>query len=318
MTKMEGLAGTYIAMITPFASDGALDGTGLAKNIDWWIAEGVHGLIPLGSCGEFQQLTDEERADVVRLSLEAAQGRVPVVPGVSSDWTEEAREWAKFAEKAGAQAVMLSPPYYSLPDEDELFAHFERVANAIALPVMAYNNPVTTGIDMKPEFVERLSQIPNILYIKESTRDVRRVEDIHRRTNGKIRVFGGIHALESFLVGAAGWVSVPANIAPRLSARLYDAWVEGNLAEARSISECLWDIMEFEEETGKYVQLYKAGLNVMGRPAGLPRLPRLPLAGAELDRLRRYLSALSEAEIGISHRATASRSRASAGGNGSH
>ena len=196
MPSTERLFGTYIAMITPFTPSGELDAAGLCANIKWWIEEGVHGLIPLGSAGEFQQLTDEERADVITSSVKSAGSRVPVVPGVSSDWTDEAKKWAQFAEKAGATAVMLSPPYYSLPTEDELFSHFKTVAEAIALPIMAYNNPATTGIDMKPPFLERLSAIPNIQYVKESTRDVRRVEDIHRRSNGRIEVFAGIHALE--------------------------------------------------------------------------------------------------------------------------
>ena len=280
--------------------------------------EGVHGLIPLGSAGEFQQLTDEERSDIIAISIDAAGSRVPVVPGVSSDWTSAAVAWARYAEEAGAQAVMLSPPYYSLPTEDELFGHYRTVADAISLPIMAYNNPATTGIDMKPPFIERLSAIPNIRYVKESTYDVRRVEDIHRRTKGRMQVFAGIHALESFLVGAVGWVSVPANVAPRLSARLFDACAEGNLAEARAMSDHLWDIMELEEETGKYVQLYKAGLNAMGRPAGLPRQPRLPLAGTELDRLRQCLNALSEAEAGLLVRTAGSRSKASASRDGSN
>jgi 4-hydroxy-tetrahydrodipicolinate synthase len=318
MPKDERLSGTFIAMTTPFSSTGALDAEGLRANIKWWIDEGLHGLIPLGSAGEFQQLTEEERSDIVTIAVAAAGSRVPVVPGVSSDWTAEAVAWARFAEQAKAQAVMLSPPYYSLPSEDELFAHYRTVAEAIALPIMAYNNPATTGIDMKPAFIERLSAIPNVRYIKESTYDVRRVEEIHRRTKGRVQVFAGIHALESFLVGAVGWVSVPANVAPRLSSRLFDACVVGNLAEARAISGHLWDIMQFEDETGKYVQLYKAGLDLMGRPAGLPRQPRLPLTGAELERLGLCLKALSEAEAGLSATSADMRSRASTGRNSAH
>lgn len=299
--QSKALAGTYIAMITPFSPSGALDVAGLRENIEWWIAEGVHGLIPSGSAGEFLQLSDEERADLMRITIETAAGRVPVVPGISSDWTAEAKQWALLAQSIGASGVMLSPPFYATPSEDELFAHYRTVAEATSLPIMVYNNPATTGIDMKPPFLERLSEIPTIRYVKESTRDVRRVEDIHRRTQGRLRVFAGIHALESLLVGAVGWVSVPANAAPRLSARLYDAAVhDANLEEARAISDRLWEIMELEDDTGKYVQVYKAALTLMGRPAGPPRLPRLSLAGKELDRLRKSLVAIDAIEAGSS------------------
>jgi len=213
----------------------------------------------------------------------------------------EAKQWALFAESVGASGAMLSPPFYSTPSEDELFTHYRSVAEATSLPVMIYNNPVTTGIDMKPPFLARLSEIPNIRYVKESTRDVRRVEDIHRRTQGRLHVFAGIHALESLLVGAVGWVSVPANVAPHLSARMYDAAVhDTDVEEARAINNRLWEIMELEDETGKYVQVYKAALTLMGRPAGPPRLPRLPLAGEELDRLRKSLVAIDAIETGPS------------------
>jgi 4-hydroxy-tetrahydrodipicolinate synthase len=140
---------------------------------------------------------------------------------------------------------------------------------------MVYNNPVTTGIDMKPALLAQLAVFPTIRYVKESTKDVRRVEEIHRRSEGQLQVFAGIHAFESFLVGAIGWVSVPANVAPASSARLYDAVHAGALEEARGISSWLWDLMELEDATGKYVQLYKRALELMGRPAGPPRAPRL-------------------------------------------
>ena len=266
--------GCFVAMITPFTQDGVLDVDGLRQNVDWMIGEGVHGLIPLGSAGEFLQLSSDERATLIETVVAAAAGRVPVIAGISSDWTEEAARWAKFVRDAGADGVMAAPPFYSQPDEEEIVGHYAAIGEATDLPVMIYNNPATTGIDLQPAMLARLSALPNMRYVKESTRDVRRIAQIHRLSEGRLRVFAGIHALESLRSGAVGWVSVPGNILPGVSARLCVAAAEGRDAAAQEASDALWDIMELEDRTGKYVQLYKRALELVGRPAGAPRAPR--------------------------------------------
>ena len=284
--------GTFVALLTPFTADDQLDEGRLRRHVDWLIAEGVHGLIPSGSAGEFLQLTDQERERLIEVTTEQSAGRVPVVPGCSADGTAEAQRWVRYAERVGADGVMVAPPFYSLPTESETIHHYELVAGATALPVMAYNNPATTGIDMRPPLLQRLAEIPNIRYVKESTTDVRRVEDIHLRTDGRMTVFAGIHALESFLVGARGWVSVPANVAPKVSARLYESAVSADLDAARSLSNSLWALMELEADTGKYVQVYKEALALEGDPVGPARAPRLPLTETERKRLVVALVAL--------------------------
>jgi 4-hydroxy-tetrahydrodipicolinate synthase len=277
--------GTFVALLTPFTADDQLDEARLRRHIDWLIAEGVHGLIPSGSAGEFLQLTDQERERLIEVTIEQSAGRVPVVPGCSADGTAQAQRWVRHSERVGADGVMVAPPFYSLPTESEIIHHYELVAGATSLPVMAYNNPATTGIDMRPPLLQRLAEIPNVRYVKESTTDVRRVEDIHLRTDGRMAVFAGIHALESFLVGARGWVSVPANVAPKASARLYESAVGADLDAARSLSDRLWDLMELEADTGKYVQVYKEALELAGDPVGPARAPRLPLTEPERKRL---------------------------------
>lgn len=284
---VDDLAGTFVAMVSPFTADNQLDTTGLRTNVEWWISEGVHGLIPAGSAGEFLQLTAGEWDLLVEVTVEAAAGRVPVVVGCSSDATAEVVSRVRRAERAGASGVMVAPPFYSQPTERELIAHYGLVAEASALPIMVYNNPVTTGIDLKPRLLAQLSNAPTVRYVKESTVDVRRVEEILLRTDGRLKVFAGILAFESFLVGATGWVSVPANVLPRLSAELYARTVlEGDLSRGAAINRQLWGIMALEDDTGKYVQIPKEALSMMGRPAGKPRLPRLPLTVEE----RRALS----------------------------
>jgi 4-hydroxy-tetrahydrodipicolinate synthase len=277
--------GTFVALLTPFTADDQLDEERLRRHVDWLIAEGVHGLIPSGSAGEFLELTVQERERLIEVTIEQAAGRVPVVAGCSADGTAEAQRWVRHAERVGADGVMVAPPFYSLPTEKEIIRHFELVAGAMALPVMAYNNPATTGIDMRPPLLQQLAEIPNVRYVKESTSDVRRVEDIHLRTDGRMTVFAGIHAFESFLVGARGWVSVPANVAPNVSARLYESVVSADLNVARSLSDRLWDLMELEADTGKYVQVYKEALALEGDPVGPARGPRLPLTESERERL---------------------------------
>lgn len=271
------LAGTYVAMVTPFDATG-INAPGLRANIDWWISEGVHGLIPSGSTGEFLQLSEDERAGLIEATVRFAAGRVPVVAGASADSTAEAIRWSKFAESVGASAVMVVAPYYSQPDDHELFEHYRAIAEAIGIPVMVYNNPSTTGVDIRPPLLAELSEIDNVRYVKESTTDVRRVQDILIRSDGRMHVFAGILAFESFVVGATGWVSVPANLAPRLSADLYEmAVLKRDWAAAAECNRRLWPLMALEDETGKYVQIPKEGLDLMGRASGGARAPRLPL-----------------------------------------
>ena len=283
--RVPELKGTYVAMVTPFTADNRLDVAGLRELIDWWISEGVHGLIASGSTGEFLQLSDEERSDLIRLTVEFAAGRVPVVAGASADGTDEAIAWTKRAESFGADGVMIVAPFYSRPTEDEIVHHYRAIADSSSIPIMVYNNPETTGIDMRPPLLARLAEHPRLAYVKESTRDVRRVEEILRLTGGRMKVFAGILAYESFVVGATGWVSVPANVLPKASARMYELAVQGDMREAAAINDQIWELMSLEDDTGKYVQIPKAALTLIGRPSGDARGPRRPLTAAEQERL---------------------------------
>jgi 4-hydroxy-tetrahydrodipicolinate synthase len=280
-------------MITPMKPDYSIDVDGLKRDIDWWIAEGTHGLIPMGSTGEFSSLEEDEHLLVLETTVKHAAGRVPVLAGTGAERTEKAVRLARFAESVGADALMVVAPYYALPTEDELFEHYRLIAEAVSLPIMVYNNPWTTGVDMKPHFLARLNQIDNILYCKESTFDVRRVRDILRLTDGRMQVFAGYLAYESYPLGAIGWVSVTANIAPRLSAQLFEAAVDrSDYVTAKRIYERLTPLVSYLEDTGKYVQIPKQALDWMGLAGGPPRRPRLPLNEQEQAQLRQILSNL--------------------------
>ena len=287
---MAGFRGTYTVMVTPFDAAGALDLPGLRRFVDWQIAQGIHGLIPLGSTGEFLSLSDEEHVAVAETVIGQAAGRVPVLIGTGAEDTREAVRLSRRAERLGADGVMIIPPFYSTPTEDELFHHYRTIADAIGLPIMVYNNPATANVDLTPPIVARLSAIPNCRYIKESTLEVTRVRDILRLCGDKMTVFGGILGFESFVEGAAGWVAVASNVAPAPLARLFTLLAdEERIAEARALYLRYLPLIEFVGGQA-YVAGTKALLGHMGLPAGAPRPPRLPVPAAR-DAVARALVA---------------------------
>ena len=218
--------------------------------------------------------------------------------GITSDSTSDAVAKARFAEELGADGTMLAPPYYSQVDAGELEAHFRTVAQSCGLPMMVYNNPFTTGVELSPEFVAGLCRSEsNIKYVKDTSYNVQRVIEISELSGGAMKVFAGLLGYESILVGAVGWVSIPGLVAPALSAQLAEAALNRDLERAAKLHRAVFPLMKIEEDTGKFVQIPKAALNLMNRPAGSPRAPRRDLKGAELDRLIEVL-----AEVRVAHR----------------
>ena len=174
----EPFRGTYTVLVTPFTPDGsAVDLKALERLVEYQVSEGVRGLTPLGSTGEFLSISREERTAVTETVLRAAAGRVPVLMGTGAEDTREVVALSKEAEALGADGVMIIPPFYSVPTEDELFHHYATVADAIGIPIMVYNNPATSNVDMVPATLARISRIPNCRYVKESTLEATRVPD---------------------------------------------------------------------------------------------------------------------------------------------
>lgn len=289
---MTALRGTYTVLITPFTADGgAVDVPALKKLVNWQIEQGIHGLIPLGSTGEFLSMTPEERAQVIEICVQESAGRVPVLIGTGAEWTRDAVALAKEAESMGADGVMVIPPYYSSPTPDELFEHYRRIGEAISLPVMIYNNPATANVDLTPPIVARLSEIDNVLYIKESTLEVTRVRDIIELCGDRMTVFAGILGYESFWLGAQGWVAVCSNLIPRDSARLFELVADhGDKEQALALYKKMLPIVRWVGGH-RYVAASKTGLGMMGLPVGDPRAPRLPLPEADAQALRADLAA---------------------------
>ena len=269
--------GTFTVMITPCDAEGRIDLKAMADFTEWQIRQGIHGLIPLGSTGEFLSLSEEERDGIAETVIRTAAGRVPVLLGTGAEDTREVVRLSRKAERLGADGVMIIPPFYSTPTEDELYHHYKVVADAISIPIMVYNNPATANVDLRPPLVARLSTIEGCDYIKESTLEVTRVRDIIRLAGDRMTVFGGILGFESFVEGAQGWVAVASNVAPAPLAKLFELVVdEGRIAEARELY-LKW--LPLIEAVGgqRYVAGTKALLTHMGFAAGPPQPPRLPL-----------------------------------------
>lgn len=274
--------GVFTVMITPLDSAGAVDLKALAAFTDWQIREGIHGLIPLGSTGEFLSLSEDERDGVARTVIETAADRVPVLIGTGAEDTRESIRLSKKAEEMGADGVMIIPPFYSTPTDDEIVHHYRSIASAISIPIMVYNNPATANVDLKPELVKRIAAIEGCDYIKESTLEVTRVRDIIRLAGDDMTVFGGILGFESFVLGAQGWVAVASNVAPAPMARIFELVAdEKNIDEARALYLKWLPVIQAVGGQA-YVAGSKSLLNHMGFGAGRPRPPRLPLP-AEQD-----------------------------------
>ncbi|MEM6693560.1 MAG: dihydrodipicolinate synthase family protein [Pseudomonadota bacterium] len=273
--------GTYTVMITAFDADGQLDLDAQARFTDWQVREGIHGLIPLGSTGEFLSLTAEERRAVAKCVIDTVAGRVPVLVGAGAESTDDVIANVRMAEELGADGTMIIPPFYSTPTWDELINHFGRVGEAAKRPVMIYNNPATANVDLTPPLVAELSRLPRIDYIKESTMDVTRIRDILDLANGRMTVFGGIMGFESFVSGAEGWVAVGSNILPAALAKIFTLTADDKDHEAaRALYKQVLPIIRLVAGH-RYVAGTKAALSLMGQPVGAPRPPRLPLPADE-------------------------------------
>jgi 4-hydroxy-tetrahydrodipicolinate synthase len=289
------LRGVFAVSCTPFDAQGEFDPAALRKHLNWLLQEGVHGVIPTGSTGEFAFLSPEERRRVVETALDEVNGRVPVLVGAAACSTRETIRLAQEAEQLGADGVMVVPPFYGHLSQAELYAHFSTLADSISIPVMLYNNPGTSGSDILPATIARLANHPNIAAVKESTGQMQRVHEIQDLCGEQIEVLCGCDTLplEMFALGVEGWVAAPSNTAPHGCVRLYQLAVEDwDWTAARLLYRQLLPLFELFESSGQYVQLNKAALDLLGRSLGQPRPPLLPAAPEQVEQLKAILAAI--------------------------
>jgi 4-hydroxy-tetrahydrodipicolinate synthase len=288
---MQKLQGTFVVMVTPFTSGGEVDYRGMRRNIEWWIEQKVHGLIPLGSTGEFASLSDVQKKQITETVMETVNGRLPVVVGATAETTEKAIDYTAQARELGAAAALILPPYYYAPSQEEIYWHYRRISETVDLPIMVYNNPFTANVDILPQTVARLAELPRLDYIKESSGDIKRIASIRQLSEDRITVFCGWEDLawESFAVGAKGWVCVIGNILPRAAAELYELTVQQNdLSRGWELYKRLLPILRHLEYAGKTQKVLKYALDTMGLCGGYSASPKLPLTDedkAEVDAL---------------------------------
>jgi 4-hydroxy-tetrahydrodipicolinate synthase len=270
--------GVLVATALPFSGDDlAVDLDRYAEHVRWLAASGCDGVTPNGSLGEYQTLTADERADVVRTAVEAAPAGFTVMPGVAAYGAREARHWAEQAGEAGAHAVMLLPPNAYRADERGVRAHYAEVAKA-GLPVVAYNNPIDTKVDLTPELLARLHDEGLIVAVKEFTGDVRRAYEIAELAPGLDVLIGSDDVtLEVALAGAVGWVSGYPNALPRSCVELYDACMSGDLDRALPLYRTLHPLLRWDSKT-EFVQAIKLSMDIAGRYGGPCRAPRVALS----------------------------------------
>lgn len=287
---MKELKGTMVVMVTPFMDDGQIDEKGFRKNIDWYIQEGVHGVICNGSTGEFANMNREELSLTLEITLDQVGGRVPVMAGTAANTTKDTIELTQNAEKAGADAAMIVSPFYGLPNQEELYQHFKSVADNCGINIMLYNNPWFSGVDLQPETVARLAECRSVKYIKESTADVRRVHEIQRLSGSNIDVWCGWEdlAYECFLMDCGGWVCPTANFLPAWCANLFDLVQENKIEEAKALYFKLLPFLNYLE-AGDFLAKVKAAMKILGRDGGVPRRPFLPLDDERVEELKQML-----------------------------
>ncbi|MDR2238118.1 MAG: dihydrodipicolinate synthase family protein [Chryseobacterium sp.] len=279
--------------ITPFDGNEKVDIPLFKKLTERLITSGSHGIAPLGSTGVMPYLSDEEKEAVTEATIEQTKGRVPVLVGVSNLTTDKTVHHAKFAEKAGADAVMIIPMSYWKLTDDEIVAHYDAVAGKISIPIMAYNNPATSGVDMSPALLKRLLEIPNITMIKESSGDIQRMHYLRKELGEDVAFYNGSNplALAAFTAGARGWCTAAPNLIPELNVALYHAVEEGNMEKAQEVFYRQFDLLKFIVNKG-LPRAVKAGLNILGEEGGNLRSPLKPLTPAETEDLKNIMTTL--------------------------
>ncbi|MFD1544887.1 dihydrodipicolinate synthase family protein [Nonomuraea guangzhouensis] len=291
MSEKDPLTGILVALVTPFTPDGAdIDADALRRHIDRLIDAGVHGLVPGGSTGEFTALTLAERKELTEICVKAADGRVPVIAGTGALSTAEAVELSAHAAEVGARALMIVPPFYDAPDLAQLRGYLKAVYDASGLPIVYYNIPSATGVNLTAGQIAELGDIEGVEYLKDTSGDAVALSELLLAHTDRITAFNGWDTLTFFglVSGATGSVWGATNVIPELSMRLWDAVaVRGDLAEGRRLWEKIWPICDFLE-AHNYAAAIKTGMELTGHPAGPVREPFALLdetARAEFSRL---------------------------------
>lgn len=278
--------GCYVAIVTPFTPDGAVNEQALRNHVEFLIKGGVAGIVPCGTTGESATLSWEEHNRVVDIVIDQAKKRVQIIAGAGSNNTRESINAAKHAQQMGADAILCITPYYNKPTQEGMFQHYKTINDSISIPMVVYNVPGRTGVNLLPETVLRLCELKNVLAVKEASGNIGQISEIHRLCGNKVTLLSGDDALTLPIlsVGGKGVISVVANIVPEKMVALIDNYLNGNCTEALRLHEELYPLSQsmFIETSPAPV---KTAMNLMGLNAGSVRLPLVDLSGRNKESL---------------------------------
>lgn len=282
--------GSIVAIVTPF-KNGEIDKKTLVSLIEWQIEQGIDGIVPCGSTGESATLSFEEHNEVIKLTVEVVNKRIPVIAGTGSNNTQEALELTKYAKKIGVDGALLITPYYNKPTQEGLFQHFSKIAKEVNIPIVLYNVPSRTGVNLLPITVKRLAEIDNIVAVKEASGSLSQMSEIVRYCQDKITLLSGDDGLTLPIlsIGGKGIISVVANIIPAKVAKLVDAYMQGDLITAQKIHYeilPLCDAMFYETNPIPV----KTALGLMNKINPELRLPLCPISDENLKKIKMILS----------------------------
>jgi 4-hydroxy-tetrahydrodipicolinate synthase len=280
--------GVYPAVTTQFKADFSIDHDENSRMLEQLLLEGVHGIIVCGTVGENCSLSAEEKRLVMQNAVDTIKGRIPVLSGVAETTTALAATYAKDAETIGIDGLMVLPGMVYKSTEVEAVFHYQQVARSTNLPIMIYNNPVTYGVDVSIESMKILAEEENIVSVKEATEDTRRISELFREFGDRFIVFGGVDdiALESFMLGATGWISGLTNVFPKQSVAIYNLAQQGKFEEARVIWRWFMPLLRLDT-IPTLVQCIKYAEQLAGRGSERVRAPRLPLEGEQRSYVER-------------------------------
>lgn len=281
--------GSIVALVTPFRNR-AIDEKAFQNFVEWQVGQGTHGLVPCGTTGESPTLSHAEHKRVVELCIEAAQHRTPVIAGTGSNSTEEAIDFTRHAKASGADGALVVCPYYNRPTQEGLYQHFKAIAESVELPIVIYNIPGRTGVDMSVATMARLAKLPNIVGVKDATADLARPLRTRQTIGPDFCMLSGedATALAFNAQGGVGCISVTANVAPRACADMQQAWASGDTERAQRINDRLAALHDalFCETSPAPV---KFGTSLLGKSTAEVRLPLVPASPEAQERMRQAM-----------------------------
>ncbi|QNX15901.1 4-hydroxy-tetrahydrodipicolinate synthase [Acinetobacter seifertii] len=288
--QAQTIQGSIVAIVTPMLKDGGVDWKGLEKLVEWHIEQGTNSIVAVGTTGEASTLSMEEHTQVIKEIIRVANKRIPIIAGTGANSTREAIELTKAAKDLGADAALLVTPYYNKPTQEGLFQHYKAVAEAVELPLILYNVPGRTGVDLSNDTAVRLAEIPNIVGIKDATGDVPRGKALIDALNGKMAVYSGDDetAWELMLLGADGNISVTANVAPKAMSEVCAVAIAKDEPQAKTLNNKIANLHNILFCESNPIPV-KWALHEMGLIDTGIRLPLTPLAEQYREPLRNAL-----------------------------